>query len=225
MATKAELDAKIEKAKANKLLPENLKKKIIEKAQNELIELHQKELKGRAHLSKKPAKKVSKAEMEKQFGKKIMASKDKGTKKTYSEKSDKKKDTTFVVFDSNGKPDSMQISEDAAKKYISRRPKASQSEMKYKEMSSVEAKKIFTKKGMDYDCDELIAKEKARHASSKKSAKKSPAEKSEKAIDTVVDAIENKVEEGELTKAQLLKMIQKLRKEIKHLETLLKTAK
>ena len=81
MATKAELEAKIAKAKANKMLPENLKKKIIEKAQNELIELHQKELKGK----RVDPKKATKEEMEHAFGKEFMESDDKGAKKTYAE--------------------------------------------------------------------------------------------------------------------------------------------
>ncbi len=366
MATKAELLAKIEKAKANKMMPDALKTQYISKIQKELDALDAKsaprvgvkpftpgqgaktksnkagqllseyesevvdqleeqgemtrsdaqgmsETKGNTELIVKnykvdisaaetakkilsgagEGKKKSPEFMKHQFGEDFMKSKDKGKLKTYPEKksgvlefsklkkgdflkkigsnlelkvievgkdyvklyndvtdhensyvdisnfvlsdgtpypakkesSKSEKDNTFVVFDSKGKPDSMQVSEDAAKKYISRRPKASQSEMKYKEMASDEAKKLFDKKGVDYDCDELIAKERARKASAKKSAAKSPVKKSGDAIKKTADAIEKKAEDGELTKQQILDLIQKFKREIRRLEKLLKTAK
>ncbi len=96
-----------------------------------------------------------------------------------------------------------------------------------KERALLMATKQLSKKpsSVDYDCDELISKEKARKASSKKSDKKPEIKKSETAIKSATEGIKNKYKEGDLTKDQILKLIQELRKDIKQLENLLKSAK
>ena len=53
----------------------------------------------------------------------------------------------------------------------------------------------------------------------------SPAAKSKAAIEKVTDAIEKKVEDGDLTKTQIKALIADLTKRIKQLEILLKKAK
>ncbi len=50
---------------------------------------------------------------------------------------------TWVVFDSNGKVDSLQISQEAAQKYIGRRPAFSQDKMSYEQMTTKKAYQLY----------------------------------------------------------------------------------
>lgn len=235
MATIKELLAKIDKAKKNTLMPEALKKKYIETAQTEL----------HSHPDYK-------AYMEKQFGKEFMASKDKGAKKTYTPTPDemlKFENKVIKALEDLGEmstSDAQGVLEahselydemygtntpiQVAKAILAKGEKApskpaAKMEKKKAAPKKAEPAKPAGKKGVDYDCDELIEKEKARQKSSKKSAAKSPAKKSGDVIEKTGEAIEKKAEEGELTKEQILQLIQKFKKEIRRLEKLLKTAK
>lgn len=242
MATKSELEAKITKAKANKMMPDALKEKYIAGVQKEIDAL-----KPEAAPAAAP-KKASKKTMEKAFGKEFMKSKDKGALKTYkaspadrvakerktidsiADQGDMTNSDAQGVFEANDRMFNdmyetytpVQIAK--AMLRLGDEP-ATKTEKKKAAPKKAEPAKPAGKKGADYDCDELIEKEKARKASSKKSAAKSPAKKSGDAIEKTTDAIEKKAEDGELTKEQILALIQKFKKEIRRLETLLKTAK
>lgn len=89
--------------------------------------------------------------------------------------------------------------------------------------------KVSPAKASDYDCDELIQKEKDRRAAQKKSAKKADAtpdvKKVEKAAEKLGDRVQKKYKEGDLTKAEIKKIIEELQQQIKELQELLKTAK
>lgn len=93
-----------------------------------------------------------------------------------------------------------------------------------------EAKKeSSSKKATDYDCDELIKEAKERKAKQKLSAakteKKPAITKNIQAVEKAVERAEKQFKEGDLTKAQIIKMIAELQAKIKDLEKLLKTAK
>lgn len=85
------------------------------------------------------------------------------------------------------------------------------------------------KKDDEYDCDDLIKKERERASKAKKSAKKSAAKpevkKTEEAIKKTGDAIEAKYKDGKLTKPQIMKIIKQLLAEVDFLQKLLKKAK
>lgn len=285
--TKQEKEDKIadlKKKAANKSLPASAVKKL----EGMIAKLESEEVTEEA----KPAPAEPKVEKK---------AKDKKAKKERA-----KDDTVWVVFGSNGSPDSMQINEEKAKAYISRRPLKGKG-MTYKEMEEKAAKKLFAKKAKvpeivgrltliegqeykyaskyeefivkyvgrkgnifeftfedefeyhltkeevvfyitykdefderlyepievkgkwDYDCDELIEKEKARKASAKKSAKKADAtptaKKDEKAAEKLGERVKKHYKEGELSKAEIKKIIQELQEQIKELQKLYKTAK
>ncbi len=168
-------------------------------------------------------RKASKKEMEKAFGKEFMKSKDKGAKKEYPST-----DTAWVVFSPKGKPDSMQISEEKAKAYISRRPKFDQDKWKYEEMPEAKAKKLFhvsvAASKPNSECDEIIADAKAKAAKRKKSVQKPEIKKSEGNIDKVMDSLKHKFKDGDLTKDQIRTLLTTLRSQISELERLLKVA-
>ncbi len=82
----------------------------------------------------------------------------------------------------------------------------------------------------DYDCDALVKKEKERHENAKKAAatraaapKKTETTKVKETLEKITDKVEKKYESGDLTKAQIVKMISEFRNKIKDLENLLKT--
>lgn len=91
-----------------------------------------------------------------------------------------------------------------------------------------EATKASTSKE-EYDCDELIKLEIERKAkrneSAKKTEKKPAITKNIEAIENVVERAGKQFKDGDLTKAQIIKMIAELHARIKDLEKLLKTAK
>ncbi len=249
MATIAELEADIAKAKKNSMMPDALKKKYIEKKEKEIAAMHStdtvkkrsdavaEESAARDKKSQKP-RKASKAEMEEAFGKEFMASKDKGAKKTY------KNEGSYTDFE-NDVTEEIEEYGDVTRSDAQGIVEANEADIKKQfeigATPSTTARSIMdkgTKKekstGAKYspseeDCEKIIAdaraKSKKAKASADKSAAKSPAAKSTASIDKTVDAIEKKFDEGDLTKAQILKMIAKLRKEIKHLESLLTNAK
>jgi len=84
-------------------------------------------------------------------------------------------------------------------------------------------------KASDYDCDELIQKEKDRKAAAKKVAKKADAiptvKKVEKSAEKLGDRVQKKYKEGELTKAEIKKIIEELQQQIQELQELLKKTK
>jgi len=89
----------------------------------------------------------------------------------------------------------------------------------------VEKKQAKKSNVLDYDCDEIIAKEKARKAAAKKSAKKPEVKKSVNAVEKTTQSIKKKYKEGDLTKAQIESLISELTASINELKQLLKTAK
>lgn len=65
-------------------------------------------------------------------------------------------------------------------------------------------------KDLEYDCDDLIEKEKKRKAKAKERAKlpkKSPATKNKEKLENVFDNIKERTSDGEVSKAELLKLI------------------
>ncbi len=135
----------------------------------------------------------------------------------------------FSIVDGGGNAHPERMEKEFGKEFMESEDKGSLKTYPKKEKKAepkkAEPAKPAGKKGVDYDCDELIEKEKARKASAQKSAAKSPAKKSGDAIEKTTDAIEKKAEDGDLTKDQILALIQKFKKEIRRLEKLLKTAK
>jgi len=80
----------------------------------------------------------------------------------------------------------------------------------------------------DYDCDELIEKEKKRRAKAKERAKlpkKSPLTKNKEKIDRVVEDIEERSEKGDLSKEELMQLISKCKQLLKNLESTLSKMK
>jgi len=84
--------------------------------------------------------------------------------------------------------------------------------------------------GSNYDCDDLIAKEKERVKKSKDAAKKRAAEpektevtKAKEKIERTHETIEKKIEKGEFTKAQIAKLIGETKDLLKMLEKALKS--
>jgi hypothetical protein len=80
----------------------------------------------------------------------------------------------------------------------------------------------------DYDCDELIEKEKKRRAKAKERAKlpkKSPLTKNKEKIDRVLEDIETRSDKGKLTKDELMKLIAECKALLKTLETTLSKMK
>ncbi len=158
---------------------------------------------------------------EKEFGKEFMESNDKGAKKTFKEKDDEP--GVSVTITAKGKKYrvmDVKLQQPWANELFETKDEAKQF-IKDNNLHLVGDKPS----SVDYNCDELIEKEKARKASSKKSDKKPEVKKSETAIKSATEGIKNKYKEGDLTKDQILKLIQELRKDIKQLENLLKSAK
>ncbi len=239
MATKAELELKITKAKANKMMPEALKNKYIEKIEKEISELKpEKKVKSKTIPEKDTREKEAINKTKPKFKKGDVVKEFEGSRLEYivvsSEFDNEYKQFMYHLISELNKdkfgveqniylPESNLIK--VSKKSAVKKDRSKEMEKafgkEFMESKDKGSRKIYA----EDECDELIEKERARKKSAKKSAQKSPAKKSEAAIEKVADAIETKYKAGDLSKEQILKMIKKLRKEIKHLENLLKTAK
>ncbi len=236
--TKPELEAKIAKIKKNPLLSEANKKDAIDKIEKEIEEMEPKKPKKIKEDNRK-GRTLTSGGADFLIGKKIKwtapayegNSTYKGvaiiesvkqkerrpiTSKTIS---GDKLDYAFHEFDQKDEDDPLAYSDGG--RYIT-----------YEIIGSAKPKKIKVKimgNTEDYNCDELIEREKERKAKSKASTKKSEkipeVTKEENKIEKVGKSVAKKYKEGELTKSQIKKLITELHMQIKELENLLKSAK
>lgn len=100
-----------------------------------------------------------------------------------------------------------------------------------KALKEIDKQQKKTETVSGYDCNELVAQVKARKKKAKEAAekranapKKTEATKVKEAIVKVADKVESKFEAGKLTKAQVLKAIEELQRQIKDLQKMLKDA-
>ena len=100
-------------------------------------------------------------------------------------------------------------------------PKAEpKAEPKVERKKSVPLKKSEVK-DLEYDCDELIEKEKKRKANAKKRAsmpKKSPATKNKEKLEGVLDNVKERADKGDISKAELIKLIAECKALLKMLQ-------
>lgn len=96
-------------------------------------------------------------------------------------------------------------------------------EMKPKKEKKAPVK--VAKKAPDYDCDDIIAKEKERRAKKKKIDKTPTNKRDEKAVKKVVDRVKKHYKQGELSKSQIQSLIKEFTDKLNELKELLKSAK
>lgn len=215
--TKTELEAKLAKAKKNSLLPESLRAKIVAKIVAEIKALAPAKVEH-------PDKDVVINRRNKSDKFMVYSVK---TKMPWANEQFKTKAEATEFIKENGLND-VEDKKDLAKKIIKGIKPINQEDVDKsvkeadKEISKVKAK-------ADYDCDDLIEKEKARKAASKKSAKKAEStpvvKKDEKQIVKVVESIKKHYKEGSLTEDAVIKLIKEFSEKLAELKEILKTFK
>ena len=106
----------------------------------------------------------------------------------------------------------------AIKKKSEPKPEIKKPEVEKKKSVPLKKSEI---KDLEYDCDELIEKEKKRKANAKKRAnepKKSEATKIKDRLGEIGDRVEDGAEDGKLTRAELIKLINECKALLKVLE-------
>ena len=200
MATKAELEAKIKKAKANEFMPEGLKKTYIEKIEKELKAL------------KKPSIDLpdwSGTDWEGEVYENIeeIGEMDRSDAQGVAEGAEKQYKTITKSY----------VKKLSAKKTAEEILKATA--VKKEKKSTPKAKKTD-----EPSCEEMLAAWKKRRAESKNRTEKTPLASSTSAIENAIDSVEKKYKNEDLSKANIEKIIKILMEEIEYLKKLLKKA-
>jgi hypothetical protein len=230
MATIAELEAKIKKAKANSMMPENLKKQYIAKIEKEMAGLQKSEPKSTKSKAEKsePKKKGILA-----FEADVIAELEEEGEMTYSDASGMLMITTNENIMEQAFEDGKSAKETAKKilgqgsdsKPLKEKSKKLTQDLKTKEFK-IKSRKATEGLKSDYDCDKIIADLKARKEKAKKAAKKADktptVNKDETAIEKIGDRIKKHYKEGELTQKQIVLLIRELTEQINELKKLLK---
>lgn len=214
--TREEIKAKLEQAKTNKVLPENMRALSIAKYEKMLADLPEDK------PAKAEPKKAEKTGYKYKLGDMYRSDFDYEGMMEYAKKANDK----TPLKDLKKLADSMEdvnYHTEAKKIFalIDKKNKASKDEPKKSEPKKAESKEP------DYDCDKLIAEVKAKREKAKKSAEKSAKKpevtKAKERIEKTYEAIETKVEKGEFTKTQLQKLIEETREYLKRLEKAIKS--
>lgn len=123
-----------------------------------------------------------------------------------------------------------ELEKEEPKKEVKEEAKKEKKETKSDEKKETKSEEKKESKKPDYDCDDLIAKEKERVKKQKEAAKKRAAEpektevtKAKEKIERTHETIEKKIEKGEFTKAQISKLIEETKDLLKMLEKALKS--
>lgn len=195
-----------------------------------------KDKKPAAAPAKKKSKVVSKAKMNREFGKEFMESKDKGRLREYAKPNNhvyiSKERKKFVLIDKKTKSrwaneffdkidEALQFAKDN-NLIVDATPTHVAQEIAAKSAPA------SANKNDDPGCDDLLAQYNRRKTIQQKSAKKSAntpvVKKDEKAVATVATRIKKHFKSGELTRPQIESLIKELTDKIKELKSLLKSS-